>query len=193
MAGPLDLRNELENAGIFEANFDPTKKEHRLAVGAVILQRMRERFPSAKRILHMGDTSRLDSGQVDGECTVRDTGDETLRGPQCVAHMDKHLPGIAECFGLAGSHHQPKELSPSPNGLKEFQPPVASLKLRAAAGARHFSEAYEALNGDVWRKAGVSKEDVGWTVLHSPGTQFNINKFWLDFLLEKWLEALFGP
>eukprot|EP00940_MAST-03C_sp_MAST-3C-sp2_P002746 g2746.t1 len=138
----MDLLPFLEENGIFEGMFDPSVKDHRIRVGSAILAWLRRvRFPNAHKILHVGDTSRVDSGQVDGECTVRDTGDPTLRGAHYAAHLDKHLPGIGDCF---------------------------AQKPDAEAGARIFAEKYAALNGDVWAKASISKRDVQHTVLEKP-------------------------
>lgn len=143
----VDLRRFLLKEGIFEENFDPTMKRHRIRVGNAILAWLRLRFPDASKILHCGDTSRVDSGQIDGECTVRDTGNTTLRDAHYVAHMDKHLPGIAECF---------------------------SNTSRAEDGARIFADNYSSLNKHVWDKAGVSKEDVQRTVLQRRSGMLNV-------------------
>lgn len=95
----LDIHAELAAAGITEQNFDPSTKDHRCAVGKVLLAALEQRFD--KRAVHLGDTSRVSGGAVYGEATVRDTGSSTLRSAHHGFHLDKFWAGVQELYGCA--------------------------------------------------------------------------------------------
>eukprot|EP00443_Scrippsiella_acuminata_P044854 CAMPEP_0115259666 /NCGR_PEP_ID=MMETSP0270-20121206/47942_1 /TAXON_ID=71861 /ORGANISM="Scrippsiella trochoidea, Strain CCMP3099" /LENGTH=341 /DNA_ID=CAMNT_0002675483 /DNA_START=57 /DNA_END=1082 /DNA_ORIENTATION=- len=105
----LDVRAELEAVGITEDNFDPTCKDHRLAVGSVLIRKAEQRFGPGKKGVHMADTSRVSGAAVYGEATVRDTTPgSSLRMAHHAFHMDKFLPGVAKFWNKAGKQEGAK-------------------------------------------------------------------------------------
>lgn len=100
----LDVRAALEAAGVREDNVDPANKEHRIAVGKVLIEAAEKRFGGGKRAIHMADTSRVSGASVYGEATVRNTAaGSKLRAAHLAVHMDKFLPGVAKFWNHAGA------------------------------------------------------------------------------------------
>ena len=101
-------------------------------LGRVLLAAAQRRFGSQKRVVHLGDTSRVSGDAVYGEPTVRDTGSSSARTAHYAAHIDKYLPGIAASAGQAG----------------------------ARAGAEAFLREYWRINGPDWEREGLEQSHV---------------------------------
>lgn len=100
----LDLREELEAAGVTEHNCNISSREHRLAIGRVLIEAAERRFSPHIRAIHLADTSRVSGNSTYGEATVRDTDRESShRNAHHVFHLDKFLPGIATLNGKEGA------------------------------------------------------------------------------------------
>ncbi|MDY6804689.1 MAG: hypothetical protein SXA11_12890 [Cyanobacteriota bacterium] len=100
----LDLREELEAAGVTEDNCNISSREHRLAIGRVLIEAAERRFAPHIRAIHLADTSRVSGNSTYGEATVRDTDRESShRNAHHVFHLDKFLPGIATLNGQEGA------------------------------------------------------------------------------------------
>merc|ERR1719410_285475 len=66
-----DLREMLKEMGVNETTCNVSVHETRMAVGRAMLTFLERRF--GKRVIHLGDTSRVSGGAIYGEATVRDT------------------------------------------------------------------------------------------------------------------------
>ena len=143
----LNVREELKAEGITEESFDVNSRAHKLTVGRVLMAAAQQRFGPHKRIVHLGDTSRVSGRAGYGEPTVRDTGSTTgARNAHYAAHVDKFLPGIAACAGLAG----------------------------ARAGAERFVSEYWRINGPDWEHEGLSREEVAYSLVADTAAAVNI-------------------
>lgn len=136
----LDVRTELEAAGVTEDNFDPTSKEHRLIVGSTLIAKAESRFGPGKRGVHMADTSRVSGAAVYGEATVRDTAPGSLlRMAHHAFHMDKFLPGVAKFWDKDGAHEGAKAFVDT--YWQHWEPDFARHKMDKAATAKCAEEA----------------------------------------------------
>lgn len=101
----LNVKDQLEAAGVREDSVDPKNKEQRCTIGRVLIEAAEARFGPGKRGVHMADTSRVSGASAYGEATVRDTGvGAKLRAAHHAFHMDKFLPGVAKFWGHQGTH-----------------------------------------------------------------------------------------
>ena len=101
----LDLRSELEAAGLTEHNCNISSREHRLAIGRVLIEAAERRFSPSMRAIHLADTSRVSGNSIYGEATIRDTDRKSIhRNSHHAFHLDKFLPGIATLNGKDGAY-----------------------------------------------------------------------------------------
>lgn len=106
----LNVKAQLEAAGVREDSIDASNKDHRMAVGRVLIAAAEARFGPGRRGIHMADTSRVSGASVYGEATVRDTAvGKKLRAAHHAFHMDKFLPGVAKFWGHQGTHEGAKD------------------------------------------------------------------------------------
>jgi hypothetical protein len=92
-----DLKELLSEMGVDET-CNASLHETRMAIGRAMLTFLERRF--GKRVIHLGDTSRVSGGAVYGEATVRNTSSTTLRNAHHVFHMDKYWPGLSKLLGI---------------------------------------------------------------------------------------------
>lgn len=83
----------LADEGVNESNSNVSLHETRMAIGRAMIAYLEGRF--GKKVIHLGDTSRVSGGAIYGEATVRDTSSSSLRNAHHVFHMDKYWRSLS--------------------------------------------------------------------------------------------------
>lgn len=102
----VDLKDALNNRGVFESNCDLSEHATRMALGQTMLRVLEQRFD--RQVIHLADTSAVSGGAIYSEATVRNTSSANLRNSHRVIHMDKNWAGISQLINSTSNKESVK-------------------------------------------------------------------------------------